>query len=62
MIAPRLCRHCGTRHATPRVIQAIPLPSAESRRPVWPTLVVGGFVLGIALLEGLVPVIVSAIR
>lgn len=54
------CTHGGK--PCPRVIQAYPLPSAEPRRPVWPSLIVGGFVLGIAILEGIVPVVVSWIR
>ena len=47
------------RRATPRTIQAVPLPSAEPRRPVWPSLIVGGFVLGIAVLEGLIPALIA---
>ena len=54
----KTCRTCGMPHHTPRTLQAIPLPSAEQRRSVWPSLIVGGFVLGIAVLNGLVPAIV----
>ena len=54
------CTHGG--RACPRVIQAVPMASAERRhRPLWPTVVVVGIFLAIAVLNGLVPAIVSAL-
>ena len=57
------CRHGGK--PCPKVIQAIPLPSvheATHRASCLPSLIVGAIVAGIALLEGVVPAIVAAIR
>ncbi|HYI67116.1 MAG TPA: hypothetical protein VEW95_09350 [Candidatus Limnocylindrales bacterium] len=54
----------ATRRATPRVIQAMPLPSvdrADRRRRAAGGLAAVGFVLAIALLNGLVPRVADAI-
>lgn len=59
----RKCRGCGQVHATPHVIQAIPQPSVESRD--FPrgaaTAIVVAFIIGIALLNDLVPAIVRVL-
>lgn len=56
------CQHGG--RPCPRVIQAIPLDSvhaAAHRRSCLPSLIVGGLVLGVTVLEGLVPTVAGAI-
>ena len=61
------CSYCRQpRHrATPRVIQAIPMPSvheATHRASCLPSVIVGAIVLGIAFLEGIVPGLVGMVR
>jgi hypothetical protein len=52
------CTHGG--RPCPRVIQALPMtPLEPTRRPLWPTFVVAGVVVGIAILEGAVPALVA---
>lgn len=57
------CTHGGK--PCPKVIQAVPLPSlheAHNRASCLPSLAVGAFIVGIALLEGAVPAFVGMIR
>lgn len=52
------------RRGTPKVIQALPMQSvheATSRASCLPSLIVGGLVLGLAFLEGAVPVVAGLI-
>lgn len=57
------CTHGGK--PCPKVYQALPLPSlheAHNRASCLPSLAVGAFILGIAFLEGAVPLVVAALR
>ena len=52
------CTHGGK--PCPRVFQAVPMQPVE-RRPWWPSLVVAGIFLGIAIANGLIPAIAKAL-
>lgn len=66
-ISPRAlarARRQVAQRGTPRVIQALPLPSVHeaTRRPsCLPSLIVGGLVLSLAFLEQAVPTIAGVI-